>query len=339
MKTKDRILEILQNNSDRYVSGEEIAKTLYLTRAAVWKNIKTLKEKGYKIEAITNKGYKLMVDLGLPDKNIIKSNVDQILSLSSVSQCLTEMDVLVYDEVTSTNDLARKYALDNPGRCAFIIAASQTEGRGRRGRRFYSPKGTGLYCSLLIYPDSSIEKATRLTSMMAVAVARAIEDVTGIVASIKWVNDIYIEDKKVAGILTEAICSMEDDRLTHVIIGVGINLYMPCGGFPDDIKNTAGALLHNEGDKNIVNLISVALIKRFNQVLTEPVHMYLDEYRKRSILIGHYVKVMQYTKEDIRTGNEYAYVTGIDDDCHLCVRYDDGRELVLSTGEVSVVKY
>ncbi len=339
MKTKDRVLEILQNNSNRYVSGEEMAEALYVTRAAVWKAIKSLKNNGYDIEAVTNRGYRLHVDLGLPNEYIIRDELNEALKGAEVNRMLEELEVKVYDEVTSTNDVARLYAMENPSKRALIIATSQSKGRGRRGRSFYSPKGTGLYLSLLIYPDLTATKATRLTSMMAVALARAIEDCTGISTSIKWVNDIYYDGKKVAGILTEAISSMEDEMLAYVIIGVGINLYMPSGGFPDDIKNIAGALYKDGGNGDAINRLSASLIYRFNQVINEPRSNYLEEYRNRSMLIGNYVKVMQYTDEDVKTSNEYAYVTGIDDECHLCVRYDDGRELILSTGEVSVVKY
>ncbi len=315
-----------------------MAERLFLTRAAVWKAIKGLKESGHRIEAVTNKGYKLIIDVGLPNEHMIREALTS-QEISYECHMLDGLNILVFDEVESTNDIARRYALDNPGERALIIASSQTNGRGRRGRSFYSPKGSGLYLSFVLYPDLNLEKATRLTSMMAVAVARAIEDTTGIRVSIKWVNDIYVADKKVAGILTEAITSIEDESLSYVIIGVGINLYLPEGGFPENIRDVAGALLQDSGDKDISNSLIAALINRFGQVLTEPMENYLEEYRNRSMLTGHYVKVMQYSKEDEKTGNDYAYVTGIDDECRLCVRYDDGREMSLSTGEVSVVKY
>lgn len=338
MKTKDKVLAILKENNNRYVSGEEMAEELFVTRAAIWKAIKSLQDMGHNIEAVTNKGYRLIMDIGMPSVLIIKDYLNAY-GYIEVSDLIKDIDIVIYDEVDSTNDVARRYALDNPGKSAMIIASSQTNGRGRRGRKFYSPKGSGIYISLLIYPKVSIERATRLTSMMAVALSRAIADATEVEPKIKWVNDIYVNDLKVAGILTETYSSVEDENLSYVIIGVGVNLYVPAGGFPSEIKNIAGSVLNSVKDIDTPNRLCAALLYRFNQVIIEPAINYLNEYRNRSMLIGNFVKVMQYSEGDEHSGNEYAYVTGIDEECHLCVRYDDGREKALSTGEVSVIKY
>jgi len=337
MKTKDRILEILKVNTDKYISGEEMAERLFLTRAAVWKSVKRLKEEGYEIDAVTNKGYRLIVKANGPSLERIEGYLKEYTHMPDCS-LLEGLDIVTYEETTSTNDVARSYALNNPQKSALIIAASQTKGRGRRGRKFYSPEGSGLYLSFVIYPDMELNRATKFTSMTAVALARAIEDVCGISVSIKWVNDIFYNDKKVAGILTEGYSSLEDSEEYCIIIGVGINLYTPKGGFPDDIKDIAGALLKNADEEDIFNRLTAALIYRMSEVITEPASDYLGEYRERSMLIGHYVKMVSYQGNNKRN-NEYALVTGIDDDCRLIIRYDDGKEAYMSSGEVGAVRY
>lgn len=332
MSTKEKVLEILKSNGSVFMSGQEIADKLFVTRAAVWKAIKSLEKEGITIEAITNKGYRII------DKKIILSE-RRIKRLVEESEYIEDdvMDkIVVYDTVDSTNAKAREYALHNPGRNALIIARGQTEGRGRRGRVFYSPEHTGIYMSILIHPKSSLERISKITCITAVAICRAIKEVTGIETNIKWVNDIYYRDKKIGGILTEAITSLEDSNLSYVVVGIGINLYMPYEGFPADIKNIAGSLL-DKVDDDIANRLCVCILEHMYKV-SLGLSGYLDEYRERSNLIGKYVKVIQYNGSE-KNGNNYAYVKGVDDNCHLLVRYDDGREEALSTGEVSVVKY
>ena len=153
------------------------------------------------------------------------------------------------------------------------------------------------------------------------------------------VNDIFYNGKKVAGILTEAVTSIEDGDLSYVIMGAGINLYEPFDGFPTEIKNSAGALLDSQMESSLGSDLCGAIIASFFDIYNSGSKEYINEYRNRSMLIGNYVKVMQYQNENDRAGNSYAYVEGIDDDCHLVVRYDDDKIEHLSTGEVSVIKY
>jgi len=332
--TKEKVLYLLKNNSNRYVSGQEIAEEIFVTRAAVWKAIKTLQSDGYCIEAITNRGYRLV-------EEDISIDSDSILTILNDKYSFpNDFELLIYDEVDSTNNVAKKYAEENPGRKAVIISTSQTKGRGRRGREFFSPKGTGIYISFVLYPSESIEKATGITCRTATAVCRAIEETTGIAASIKWVNDIFVQDKKVAGILTEAVTSIEDYSLSYVIVGIGINVYEPPEGFPKDIKKIAGALQDNRNSKDLLNELSASLIYHIIKNQSADKYMEcLEDYKQRLFLTGNYVKIMQYNNSQTKASNDYAYVLGIDDEYHLHVRYDDGREDYLSTGEVSVVRY
>ncbi len=326
MSTKEEILAILKKNGTRFTSGQEMASSLYMTRAAVWKGIKALEKEGYPIEAVTNRGYRLREGVAGLDA----------ASIESLIGTDRPIEIFAYDEVGSTNDEALSFARSNPGKEAVFIAGRQTNGRGRRGREFYSPKGTGLYMTFLIYPHKSFEEAAGYTCLTAVALSEAIESSLGVKTGIKWVNDLYLEGKKVAGILTEGIASMEDQSLSHVVIGAGINIYDPYEGFPGKIKDVAGFLLKEPIDGDPRVMLAAAFIDRFFERLSEDKEAFIDEYIERSILTGSYVRVETFA-ENVRP--RYAKVLGIDRECRLLVEYEDGKQEALSNGEVSVKKY
>ena len=325
--TKESVLKLLSEHNSNFVSGQEIADTLFITRAGIWKAVNALRKDGYNIEAVTNKGYRLRLE-------------KDILSLEGVQRNLDkdgiEIKVNVYDEVASTNDLAKEYAVSHSDDIV-MIANYQTKGRGRRGRSFFSPKGCGLYISFLLHPKTDIEKATQATCMAAVAVCKAIEKLTGKDVKIKWVNDIFLDGKKICGILTEGATSLEDGSLSYMVIGIGINLYIPKDGFPDEIKNIAGVLFpEGELEEDMKNRLSAGIIRELTNLLgSGDINDYLEDYRSRSMLIGNYVKILN---GGIVSGG-YGKVEGIDDECHLIVRRDNGEVEALSSGEVSVVRY
>ncbi len=331
--TKEKVLDFLRKNSNKYISGQEIADRIYVTRAAVWKAIKAIQADGYNIDAVTNKGYRLLLEAPVLDEETIRH-----LLITRYSINLVDRELLLYEEVDSTNNIARQYAEAHYGKESVVVAMSQTSGRGRRGREFFSPKGTGIYISFSLKPDTSIAKSTEITCIVACAVCRAIEEITGISPFIKWVNDIFVNNKKVAGILTEGVTSLETGELAYIVTGVGINVYEPIDGFPKEIAKTAGAIVDRHGTEDVLNELCASVIYHFYECMNvRDEHELIDEYRNRSMLIGNYVKVSQYGEDVSSKG--YAYVMGIDDEYHLCVRYDNGTEEALSTGEVSVVKY
>lgn len=273
----------------------------------------------------------------------------------------------IREEISSTNTLLRQYAEAGEENDMLLIAEHQTGGRGRKGRSFFSPKGTGLYMSLLLHPKVPAGEAHMLTTLAAVATAKALEKISGQAVQIKWVNDILVNGKKAVGILTEASGTVTDGCFNYVIVGIGINVYEPIGGFPETIESVAGAVFPwpaVQGEKNILeepvlekNLrskIAVEVIKQFMEFYrTFPEKSYLEEYRNRSYLIGKEIRVIPTEQisngEDRRkqalSGTEereetkmpvYAKVLGIDEQCRLHVKYEDGREELLSNGEVSV---
>lgn len=321
MTTKDKLLGLFEENKGIYFSGEEIAKKLCVSRAAVWKAVKSLRDEGYVIDAVTNKGYCLSV------------NTD-ILSIQGIQKYLNEeynnLDINVMPVIGSTNDLVREKANEGYDEGYIAIANEQTKGRGRYGRKFFSPSGTGLYMSLLLRPKNySASEAVKVTMIAAVAMCEAIEEVSDEKAEIKWVNDIFIKGKKVCGILTEASYGLENGVLDYAVVGVGINVYRPEGGFPEEIEHTAGSIFNNTQD-DLKNHLSASFINNFMRYYILQNDEFVEEYRKRSFVVGKKVIVI------MGDNKREALVKGVDDECRLIVEYDDGEIESLSYGEISI---
>lgn len=332
MSTKEQVLDLLKANRGVYLSGQEIADKIYVTRASVWKAIKSLQSDGYEIDGVTNKGYRLKMSPDSIDSSYIESGI------KDNGHCVL---VKYFDEVSSTNDIARKYIEDTEVP-VLVIAGGQTNGRGRHSRKFYSPHNTGLYMSLALKTAKLSELTPQITAKAAVALAKAIDEVVyngDDVSKIKWVNDIYISERKVAGILTEAFLSLEAPEDNCVVVGFGVNIYAPDGDFPKEIQNTAGVVVGTwrEDLQNVRNEIAVCTISNLLDVINTDIQgdkTCLEIYRKKSNLIGNYIKINPFTGD-----SKYARVEGIDEEYHLLVKYDDGTKDTLSSGEVSTVKY
>ncbi len=323
--TKEKILELFEQNKGTYFSGAQIAETLHVSRTAVWKAVESLREEGYALEAAPGRGYALS-----PDTDIVSAQgVGKYLGRD------LDLDFEVLDEVTSTNTLLKEKAAAGAREGTVIIANSQTGGKGRLGRSFFSPLNTGLYISVLLRPaDIPPQRALKITTMAAVAACRAIDAVLPdqIRPQIKWVNDIFLRGKKVVGILTEASVSMENGNLEYAVLGIGFNVYEPEGGFPEELRNIAGAVLPKRVP-DAKNRIAAEFLRCFFEVYRAPDHLgYEAEYKARSLVLGKTVDV-------IPTGGgatRRAKVLDITEDCNLLVEYDDGSQAVLSSGEVSV---
>lgn len=321
MTIKEKITELFENNKGVYMSGEDIAERLRVTRSAVWKAVKALQDEGYEISAVTNKGYCL-------------SESTDVLSATGIKKYLaTELsylDLKIYKTVHSTNAILQEIAIEGGKHGCVVLSSAQTGGRGRFGRSFYSPSDKGIYMSILLRPDMNADKATLITTAAAVAVCEAIEKVSNLKPQIKWVNDIYIEGRKVCGILTEASFSMESGRIEHAVLGIGVNVYCPQDGFPDEIKNIAGYIFEdrrNDARNRLVAEILNCFMRRYS-VLAQ--NSFMHEYKKRSLVIGRKITVLSANK------TESAVALDIDESCHLLVRYEDGREEYLSSGEISI---
>ena len=235
----------------------------------------------------------------------------------------------IVPQCVSTNLVLKERAAELP-EWYTLIAGHQTGGRGRLGRRFCSPEGTGLYMSVLLRPKLAAEDAFLITPAAAVAVCRAAEALGSDKAEIKWVNDVLIHGKKVCGILTEAVSGPEPGALGHVVLGVGVNVTQPAGGFPPEIAGSAGAVFPRWGPDRRGPLAAAFLREFYKIYAALPDRGFIAEYRSRSCLTGRYVDVLR------GGGARKALVLGIDDGCRLLVRYGDGTEEALFSGEVSV---
>ena len=318
MAVVDRVLEILENGQGEFFSGEAIAEKLEVSRNAVWKSINTLRDKGYKIESRENKGYSLSTDNDILSANLIARELAGRKSHFAID---------VYDEVDSTNNIAKSMAEKGARAYSVVVANKQTEGRGRNNRVFYSPSNTGIYFSVILRPARGVNPGN-ITCMTAVAVARAIEDILDIVPAIKWVNDIYVDGKKVCGILTEGAYSFEDEKLQYAVVGIGINVTKPEGGFDKEIENIATYLTQDTSIRN--KLLGRILAYMYDYIEHYDSELILREYRERMTFVGERVDVIMHD------GSYEAEVISVDDEFGLVVRDDEGSSHTLRYGEISL---
>ncbi len=322
LSTKEKVLAFLKSREGTAVSGKELAEYAGVSGNAVWKAVNTLREAGYNINAKRNLGYALM-----PSNVLSKEEIGEYLSDPRLCEKLE-----VFKTVGSTNTLAKQYAAEHG--CTepvekIFVANEQTAGRGRQGRSFYSPEGTGIYMSFLINPGMNSAEAVRITTASSVAVCMAIEKVFGINPVIKWVNDVYLGDRKICGILTEAVTDFETGMVDSVVIGIGVNVFTE--DFPEEIADIAGSLTAmGEADRNrltaeIINFMT-GLCRTENGRLV--IGDYIDEYKKRSMVIGKRIKILNT--------NEVVLAEDIDKSGGLVVRLSDGTTKVLGSGEISI---
>lgn len=318
--TKQALLDELERRRGEYLSGAALAQRLAVSRSAVWKAAASLRAAGYDIDARRSRGYALCSECRM----LSAPGVQRRLSAPGVR-------VRVYGEVDSTNALARQAAEAGEAEGLVLIAASQTAGRGRRGRSFFSPPGGGLYMSALLRPRLPAQDAALMTTLAAVAVAEAVEAACGRAAGIKWVNDVYLDGKKVAGILTEAALGCEAGVLDYAVVGVGVNLAPPPGGFPPALAGIAGALFAAPPPGDAMARFAADVWDRFFAGYRRlPDTGFLDGYRRRSFLLGQQIEVLG------PSGARPARALAIDERAGLVVEYPSGARETLSSGEVSV---
>lgn len=334
MSVKDVVLKILEENKGEMVSGQAIAAEAGASRAAVWKAITQLRKEGHLIDASTNKGYCLSTssDLLSPD------------GIHSFCRQLATENIHCYKSVDSTNNMAKRLATESSSPLSLIVSETQTAGRGRMGRSFYSPDSSGIYMSLLIRPDFDTSKSILVTTAASVAVCRAIESLSGIQCQIKWVNDIYLEGRKIGGILTEGVSNFETGQVEHLVIGIGINYSTPKSNFPEAIQSIAGSLF--EGNvpqyRNSMELPSrnqligticselLQLLKNLNP------SDFMEEYKSRSLLLGHPVSFT--TPSPSGPVTQFGKAIDINPQGGLVVLLEDGTEMNINSGEVTLRK-
>ena len=312
MPLKNDILFELLNTED-YISGEALAEKFNKSRAAVWKAIKSLQAQGYGIDAVTNRGYRLT-----DSKNLVSAQ-------SIRAKMKNRIDVIYCGCVDSTNNMCKRLLADSKQGMFLVAANQQTAGRGRQGKSFYSPKGTGIYFSLVLRPKTALQNAVTATTAAAVAVCKAIEELTELKPKIKWVNDVYLDGKKVCGILTEAVTNFEEGIVDSVIVGIGINI--STDEFPDDVEG-AGCLNVSVDRGALVAKIADELIK----IAGGDYKSFIDYYRSHSLVIGEKIKFIQNGRVSLATALE------IDEAGGLKVQLENGEVTTLRSGEISIRK-
>lgn len=320
--SQQRVQEALQAAEGAYLSGQELSRDLGISRAAVWKAVEVLRRQGYDIEARTGRGYRLV---GAPD----------FLTQETVERYLIRPrdNFRVLSETDSTNSACRRLALEGAPDGTVVLADCQTAGRGRRGRSFQSPAGKGLFFSILWRPDCAPEQLLPLTALSAVAVCRAIRQVCGAQAQIKWPNDLVLSGRKLAGILTEMALEGESGHVSHVVVGIGVNVHQRLTDFDGEVAQIATSLDLALGGSACRAQLAAALLEEMEilrrEVLFAP-EKWLAEYRAACLNIGKTVQLIWGEER------EPAQALAVDDRYGLVVRHRDGRVETLRSGEVSV---
>ena len=321
MTTRTELLKLLRSSRGEFLSGQKIGETLGVSRNSVWKAVAQLKKEGYPIEGKSNAGYRLTA----ASDPLTPGDVESVLRVPCGIQ--------VHDVVTSTNDIARSMPLSH--RPAAIIANQQSAGRGRLGRSFESPGGTGLYMTIALKPAFALNKALFVTMACAVAACRAIERVCGVSPSIKWVNDIFLEQKKICGILTEAQSNLETGEIDSLIIGTGINCFP--SSFSPEISHIAGCISDTPGAFSRGELAG-ELINQTADVLEDiESRSFFFLFLARCFILGQ--RILVHAHYDSRS--TLALARDIDEDGGLIVEYLEGPRAgileTLHTGEISIV--
>ncbi len=315
------ILNAFREAKGEYVSGEKLAREIGCSRTAIWKHIEELKKEGFQIESVRKKGY-LLVEA--PDK-LSENEIFLGLETKEIGRFLK-----FYETVTSTQTIAKEMAVKGAEHGTLIVADEQTKGRGRLVREWYSPKGTGLWYSIIIRPEIPLQNAGQLTLLTAVAIVKAIEQTAGLKPQIKWPNDILINGRKVCGILTEL--QAEENRVQSVIIGIGMNVNQDPGDFPETLQNIATSL-KIEADKQISR---VKLLQNFCYQFEQLLNLYTAEgFSPVKTLWETYTMSIdrQITARTLK-GNYTGYAMGIDDSGALLLRRDDGEIMHIYSADI-----
>ncbi len=320
---RDEVLRALEAQRGQCISGAALAQRLGVSRAAVWKAIEKLRADGLMIDALTGEGYALRAD----DDTLTAEAVHAARETHALGSALT-----VLPETDSTNSLMKRDYTDAPHGFT-LIARTQTAGRGRLGRTFCSPDG-GLYMSVLLRPRLPLAQLNFVTLAAAVAVCRALERLTSVAPSIKWVNDVLVDDRKLCGILTEAAIEGETGAIDFVVVGIGINLRLDRTALPPEVQPIVCALAELTHDVPRRAVLAAAILDELGTAyaLLErgQSDLLLAEYRARLCVLGRMVRVCT------PQGSYEARVHGLDEDGHLQVCTADGVRHTLSSGEISI---
>ena len=327
MSSREDILALLRQE-EGFLSGQELSRHLKLTRAAVWKAVDALRREGYKIEARTGLGYRLSA---VPDA-LTEAEIRNFLGKTTV----VGRELFCFDKLDSTNNRAKTLAQSGAPEGVVVIADSQTAGRGRMDRSFQSPKGQGIYLSVLLRPRMAPDCLPPVTALAGVAVCAAVERLCGIRPGLKWPNDPVLNGRKLCGILTEASLEAESGRLQSMVVGIGINVSQEPEDFSLEVREIATSLLQALGRPVSRPQLAAALLEELDgayaALLSGNLAVYLEAYRRDCVNLGKTVQLLPFGGGS----GETAQAVDIDEEFSLIVRGSDGRKRAVRSGEVSV---
>ncbi|MCR5691357.1 MAG: biotin--[acetyl-CoA-carboxylase] ligase [Eubacterium sp.] len=327
MSVKTDVLALLEASRGKDLSGQDIARELGVSRTAIWKAVKSLEEEGYQVKAANNRGYRLA------DHSDLLSEVG--ISMK-IKEKYRDRQLVVLKKIDSTNLEAKRRALEGAESGLLVLAEEQTAGKGRKGRGFYSPEGTGIYMSFMFRPEGGqAEHPVLITTAAAVAVARALRQVLGEEAQIKWVNDVYLRDRKVCGILTEAVTDFESGGIDWLVLGIGINYREPKGGFPEDIRDRAGAVCTDSIKVPRNDLVAAVANQVYDLYENLNPENFMDDYRAWSNVIGREVRFSSGYAKLQEDEWQWGTAIDIDEEGGLIVQVE-GEKKVLRTGEITL---
>ena len=321
--SKEQILSILKQNAGQYCSGEDISRTLGISRAAVSKAVANLRKEGYVITSATNRGYLLTES---PDK-LTEGTIRPWLKAQQLGHRL-----ICLETTDSTNNYLKRLALEGAEDGTVAVADQQTAGRGRLGRTFQSPPGTGVYISFLLRPKVMPEKAINLTACAAVAICDAVQAACGLRPQIKWTNDVLLSKRKICGILTEMSVEGESGALQYIVVGIGVNVNQALEDFPPELQDIAGSVAMAAGHPIDRGRLAAEIINAMDTMYADwqAGRWSVERYRSDCATLGREVRLLRNGQE--RT----AIAEDVDDNFGLVVRYPDGTRETVISGEVSV---
>lgn len=325
MTLREAVLKALKEKNGDWISGEALSNHLNVSRTTIWKQVKTLLDAGYVIESSPKKGYRIIAPADLLSPEEVLPGLE--------TKLFGQSSFIYYQETDSTNKRARALAAEGYPEGTIVVAEKQIEGKGRRGRSWYSPIKQGIYLSLIIRPIIPLKQISRVSLLAAVAVSEALEEELNLKPQIKWPNDILINNRKIAGILSEAITDM--DSIEYIVIGIGININNPPEEFPDDFRTPpTSALGETQTPVSRIDLLRRLLLSFENHYTLlqkgDFTHT-LEKAKSLSLVIGKEVRLDE--KDMIISGLAFD----IDDNGFLLVKDQSGTIHTVMSGEISVL--
>jgi BirA family biotin operon repressor/biotin-[acetyl-CoA-carboxylase] ligase len=321
MRLREAVLGAIREEQGQWVSGERLSMSLKVSRTTIWKQIKILQSEGYAIESSPKKGYRLSMIPDILSPEEVKDGLQ--------TQLFGREHYYYFKEIDSTNNYAKTLAADGHPEGTVVIAESQSSGRGRRGRQWYSDSGQGIFLSLILRPPLPVNELSRINMAIALAIVDALQEV-GIKSGIKWPNDILIKDRKIAGILTEAITDM--DGIEFIVSGIGLNVNTLIKDFPAELRPIVTSVREEAGRMvSRVHLLQILLLKleqRYQQLISGAFTEILEQVRTLSLVIGRDITIKQLG------GITEGRAIDIDNNGFLLVRDGQGNIHHLMSGEV-----